>query len=100
MTYLLIHFLHVLGAFGMTAAYGVEAVGLVGMRRSTRGEEARAWFQTRRWALLLGAPSMGLVLATGIYAIVVAWGWAGWIDVSLASLVALLNPRVKGLSPP
>jgi hypothetical protein len=89
MTYLILHFLHLVGALGMAAAYAVEAAGLVGMRRSTTGDDARAWFQTRRWVLVLGPSSIGLVLATGIYTIVVAWGWAGWIDVSLASLVAV-----------
>jgi hypothetical protein len=89
MTYLLIHFLHVVGALGIAAAYAVETAGLVGLRQATVGEEARVWFRTRRWVLMVGPPSIGLVLATGLYTIFVRWGWTGWIDVSLASLLTL-----------
>ena len=89
MTYVLIHFLHVVGALGIAATYAVETAGLVGMRRSVGGDEARLWLRTRRWVLVLGPASIGLVLVTGIYAVVAAWAWTGWVVVSLASLVAL-----------
>jgi hypothetical protein len=89
MTYVLIHFLHVVGALGMAAAYAVETAGLVGIRRSVSGDEARAWFRTRHWVMILGPASIGLVLASGLYTIFSGWGWVGWIDVSLASVVAL-----------
>lgn len=99
MTYVLIHFVHVVGALGMAAAFAVEAAGLAGMRGATSGDEARAWLRTRRWVLLLGPTSIGLVLATGIYTIFVSWGWAGWIVVSLASLlgVALIGGILTGI---
>src|SRR5262245_13233749 len=83
------HFLHVVGALGLTAAFGVEAVGLVGLRRATGADEALLWLRSRRWVLLIGPASIGLVLATGIYLTVAEWGADAWILVSLASLVAL-----------
>jgi hypothetical protein len=83
------HFLHVVGALGLTAAFGVEAVGLVGLRRATAAEVALLWLRSRRWVLLIGPTSIGLVLATGIYLTVAAWGAMPWILVSLVSLVAL-----------
>jgi len=83
------HFLHVVGALGLTAAFGVEAVGLVGLRRATGADEALLWLRSRRWVLLIGPTSIGLVLATGIYLTVAEWGADAWILVSLASLVAL-----------
>jgi hypothetical protein len=89
MTDVLIHFLHVLGALGMAAAYAIEAAGLAGMRGARTGDEARAWLTTRRWVLVVGPASIATVLATGVYTIVTAWGWAGWIVVSFASLVAI-----------
>jgi len=89
MIYLLIHFLHVIGALGMAAAYAVETAGLIGMRRATEAGEARAWLRTRRWVLMVGPASIGLVLASGVYTIVSGWGWPGWIVVSSGSLVAL-----------
>jgi hypothetical protein len=83
------HFLHVVGALGLTAAFGVEAAGLVGLRRATDADEALLWLRSRRWVLLIGPASIGLVLVTGIYLTVVEWGWDAWILVSLASLVAI-----------
>ena len=84
-----VHFLHVVGALGLTAAFGVEAAGLAGLRRAADAEEALLWLRSRRWVLLIGPASIGLVLATGIYLTVVEWGWHAWILVSLASLVAI-----------
>lgn len=60
-------FLHVVSALGLTAAFGVEAAGLVGLRRATSAAQALLWLRTRRWVLLIGPGSIGLVLATGIY---------------------------------
>ena len=84
-----IHFLHVVSALGLTAAFGAEAVGLAGLRRATRADEALVWLRSRRWVLLIGPASIGLVLATGIYLTVAEWGADAWIVVSLVSLVAL-----------
>jgi len=85
------HFLHVVGALGLTAAVGVEAAGLIGLRRATSADEALLWLRSRRWVLLIGPASIGLVLATGIYLMVAEWGADAWILVSLISLVALAS---------
>lgn len=90
MTYDLMHFLHVVGALGMAAAFAIETAGLIGLRQATLAEEARSWMRTRRWLTTLGPGSMGLVLVTGLYAIVVTWGWQGWLVASLLGLVGLL----------
>ena len=84
-------FLHVVSALGLTAAFGVEAAGLVGLRRATSAAQALLWLRTRRWVLLIGPGSIGLVLATGIYLTVAEWGTGAWIVVSLVSLVALAS---------
>jgi hypothetical protein len=99
MIYLTIHFLHVLGAMGIVAAYSVEAAGLVGLRRATSAEEARTWLLTRRWILLLGPPSIILVLASGGYMSSQGWSWPGWIVVSLIGVitVALLGGVLTGI---
>jgi hypothetical protein len=83
------HFLHVVGALGLAAAFGAEAAGLLGLRRATGTDEALLWLRSRRWVLLIGPASIGLVLATGIYLTVADWGADAWILVSLVSLVAL-----------
>lgn len=85
------HFLHVVGALGLTAAFGVEAAGLVGLRRATGADEALLWLRSRQWVLLIGPASIGLVLATGIYLMVATWGADAWILVSLVGLVAVAS---------
>ena len=77
------HFLHVVGALGLAAAFGAEAAGLLGLRRATGTDEALLWLRSRRWVLLIGPASIGLVLATGIYLTVADWGADAWILVSL-----------------
>ena len=89
MTYTLMHFLHILGGLGIAGTYAIEAVGLIGLRRAANGTDARAWVGTRRWVLILGPASIGLVLVTGIYASADRWGPTGWILVSLGSVVGL-----------
>jgi hypothetical protein len=87
--YGLTHFLHVVGALGLAAAFSVEAAGLIGLRRAIGADEARLWLRTRLWVLLLGPPSIALVLLTGIYLMAAAWGPDPWILVSLVSLVGI-----------
>lgn len=82
-------FLHVVSALGLATAFGVEAVGLVELRRATGADEALLCLRSRRWVLPIGPPPIGLVLATGIYLTVLEWEPAAWILVSLPSLVAV-----------
>lgn len=89
MIYTTLHFLHIVGAMGLAATFAIEAATLVGLRRATEADEARRWFYARRWVLLVGPPSIVVLLATGLYAVFVGWGWPGWIVVSLASVVGL-----------
>jgi hypothetical protein len=87
--YSLLIFLHVAGALGIAATYALEMAALVGLRRSTEAIEARIWLRARRWVLRVGPPSIGLVLATGIYAVYAGWGWLGWMLVALVSVLGL-----------
>ena len=89
MIYAWIHFLHVLGALGIAATYAVEAAALAGLRQSVVADQAQTWFRARRWVLRLGPASLLLVLASGVYSVLVAWGWAGWIQASMTGLLSL-----------
>src|SRR5262249_25608981 len=87
--YVVVQFLHVAGALGMAASYAVEALSLAGLRRAIDGDEARAWLRIRPLVLKLGITSLFLVLGSGIFTTIVGWQFAGWIVVSLSSLVAI-----------
>jgi hypothetical protein len=88
--YPLVLFLHILGAFGLVAALTLEAIGLRGLRRAVRTEDALMWLAISRGLVLRLAPaSLGLILVTGLYMTATTWGPKGWILVALASLVLL-----------
>jgi hypothetical protein len=90
LVYPLVLFLHILGAFGLIAAITLEAIGLRGLRRAVRTDDALVWFGISRGLVLRLAPaSLGLILITGLYMTATAWGPKGWILVALASLVLL-----------
>jgi hypothetical protein len=89
MIYAILRYLHVLGALGLAAAFAIEAAGLVGLRRAAAAEEARAWLRTRRWVMMVGPASIGLVLATGLGALPLGWGWMAWMGVALAGQIAI-----------
>ncbi|TMG32766.1 MAG: hypothetical protein E6H93_03530 [Chloroflexi bacterium] len=83
-------FLHIVGAFGLIASVTLEAIGLRGLRRATRADEARLWLSiSRRLVIRLAPASLGTILITGLYMTAVAWGPKGWIITAFASLIAL-----------
>lgn len=83
-------FLHILGGFGLIAAITLEALGLRGLRRAVRNDDALMWLGISRGLVLRLAPaSLGVILVTGLYMMATAWGPKGWILVALASLVLL-----------
>jgi hypothetical protein len=89
LVYNLALFLHILGAFGLVAALTFEGIGLRGLRRAVRREDALMWLGLSQVVQRLAPASLGLILVTGLYMMATSWGARGWILVALASLVAL-----------
>ncbi len=87
--YHLVLFLHILGAFGLIAAFTFEVIGLQGLRRAVTGEDALMWLGLAGVVQRLAPASLGLILITGLYMTATNWGPRGWILVALAALVAL-----------
>ena len=89
-------FLHIVGAFGLIASVTLEAIGLRGLRRATRADEARLWLSISRRLVIRFAPaSLGTILITGLYMTALAWGPKGWIITAFASLIARLEPAIS-----
>lgn len=100
-SYTVVLFLHVSGAIGYFISMGIWLFGLAGLRRAQRVEQVRAFVQLiGRLGPLFGISAL-LILATGLYMVITAWGLlTGWIDVALVSLIllapigaALIEPR-------
>jgi len=90
MAYQVALYFHILGAFGLIAAITVEAIGLRGLRGSTRADHALMWLGISRGIVMRLAPaSLGVILLSGLYMTATTWGPRGWILTALASLVLL-----------
>jgi hypothetical protein len=92
-------FLHILGGIGLFIGGVSELVGLHLLLRAKTVEFLRAATALTRLALVVDPLSSLLVVATGLYFVVAAWGWSvGWIDVALISfaLITLAAPALQG----
>src|SRR5437867_3637363 len=103
--YTIVKFLHLSGAIGYFVAIGTWLFGLAALRRAQRVEQVRALSNlVGRLGPLFGI-SVLLILATGLYMALTAWGLqTGWIAVALTSLViiaplgtALIEPRRRAI---
>ena len=82
-------FLHVLGAFGLIAAFSIESLALQGLRRAGSRSQALASLGNMRLVQRFGPGSIGTILVTGLYMMAVTWKAQGWILAALAGLVLI-----------
>jgi hypothetical protein len=79
---------HVAAMIGLFSTLTIEGLAVRFLRRASSYEQAREW--VRLWALLpiVGAPSILLSLASGIYLATVLGMWSGrWAAVAVPTLV-------------
>ena len=98
-------FLHVIGALGLSVAFGLEWMGLSRLRYAMTAEQARMWIAAFAILPRLYIPSAVAVLLSGLYMTATVWGWGvGWTVVALAAMVllavlgaALTGPRMAAI---
>jgi hypothetical protein len=103
--YNIVLFLHVSGAIGYFTSMGTWLFGLAALRQAQRVEQVRALAHLTWWLGPLFAISVLLILATGLYMAITAWGLlTGWIAVALVSLIliaplgtAIIEPRRRAI---
>lgn len=88
-SYSLLIFLHVTGAVGIFAAWGMEAVLLQRLRETVTVGEARAGLGALRGQGRLGPVAMLTVLVTGIWMMAVAWRGGAWMMTALAAVLVI-----------
>ena len=88
--YTIVLFLHVSGAIGYFISMGTWLFVLAALRRAQRVEQVRALTHlVGRLGPLFGISAL-LLLATGLYMALAAWGLeTGWILVALVSLILI-----------
>jgi hypothetical protein len=84
-------FLHILGALGFFIAMGVLYASVLGVRRAQTAGSIQLWTGAAASVSRILFPISGLViLITGIYLVVVAWGErAQWAGVALIAFIIL-----------
>jgi hypothetical protein len=104
--YTIVLFFHVSGAMGYFVGMGTWLFCLAALRRAQRVEQVRALTNLAgRLGPLFGI-SVLLILATGLYMAITAWGLqTGWIAVALVSLIliaplgtAFIEPRRRAIA--
>ena len=89
-TYTIVLFLHISGAIGYFISIGTWLFGFSALRRVQRVEQVRALTDLAGRVGPLFGISVLLILVTGLYMAVTAWGFqTGWIPVGLISLVLI-----------
>jgi hypothetical protein len=89
-SYNLLVFLHVLGAVGIFAAWGMETVVLGQLRHAATVDQARSWTALRgRWRRT-GPIAMLTTLATGLWMMRFGWGHQPWIATAFVGLILIV----------
>lgn len=88
-SYSLLILLHVTGAVGIFAAWGMEAVLLQRLREAVTIVEARTGTRSLRRRGRLAPVAMLTVVATGIWMMAAAWGGQAWMVTALAAVVII-----------
>ena len=104
--YTIVLFLHVIGAIGYFVGMGTWLFVLAALRRAQRVEQVRALTNIAGRVGPLFGISVLLILATGLYMAITAWGFqTGWIPVALISLIliaplgtAFIEPRRRSIA--
>ena len=85
--YSIVVFVHVVAAFGLFVAMGLEWVVVARVRRVETAEQARDLLDLLEVIRSLSPASMGVLLLAGIYMAATVWGGVPWI---VGAFVALL----------
>lgn len=83
-------FLHVIGAVGMFTAWGIEAAALSQLHQAITLDQIRASLSLRRRAVPVGAVSMPMAVATGVWMMRIRWGFEPWMLAAFAGLALIV----------
>ena len=85
-------FLHMAGALGFFVALGLEWASLWQMRRAITNEQIRKGMRLFSGVRRAGMASMTVLILSGLYMAITAWGHVWWTVVALGTLILLYIP--------
>jgi phosphatidylserine synthase len=88
-SYQLLMFLHILGAMGLLAGLGIEAVAVKRLARMSSVEQVRDWVAVSGIALWTSVVSMVVLLLAGAVMMAIRWGPSAWTITALIALVVI-----------
>jgi hypothetical protein len=90
---------HIVGTLVFFSGLFVTTAAMIGMRQATTVEKLRGWVALASRSDLLLPFGAALLLLSGLYLILTAWGWSiAWVNVSLASFLTITPLVPLGLS--
>lgn len=88
--YVILLFLHILGAVGMFAAWAIEVVTLRRLREALTVKEAQISMQLFKKQGLMGPVSMIIAVVTGIWMAMLRWTPHPWMGTSFIAVVVII----------
>src|SRR5262245_10312981 len=87
--YALAKYVHIIGAFGLFVAFGLEGLAVSRLGRAATRDQAVTWMAVMSLVRRVGPASLGLILLPGLYLAATRWGFDGWPGAALLGMVAL-----------
>ncbi len=87
--YLIALYVHITGALAMFAGLGIEGIVFKSLKNSSSPQEAVPWLGAMRILRIVFGYSAVSLFLTGIYLVILSWGWNSWVLTGLILLIAL-----------
>ncbi len=87
--YLIALYIHITGALAMFAGLGMEGIVFKNLKNVSSPKQAIPWLGSMRILRIVFTYATVSLLFTGVYLVILSWGWNSWVLTGLVLLVAL-----------
>jgi hypothetical protein len=94
--YLLVLFLHIIGAVLLFTGLGMEGIILKRLNMATTSEQLLSWGPSMKLLPAVFGSAAVLLLLSGIYMVAETWGWTAWVIIGLLLLIVLSGAGSMG----
>ncbi len=87
--YLIALYIHITGALAMFAGLGIEGIVFKNLKNASTPQLAIPWLGSMKILRIIFSYSAVSLFLTGIYLVILSWGWNAWVLSGLVLLVVL-----------
>ncbi len=87
--YLIALYIHITGALAMFAGLGIEGIVFKNLKDAASPGQAVSWLGSMKILRIIFAYATVSLLLTGVYMVILSWGWNSWVVTGLVLLVVL-----------